>query len=589
MVTPMLTLVVTPVVRKAAYLITICLCLLVVKNVYAAEIKVQLDRSYVQMDESFTVVFSASDSVDGDPDFSPLQENFRTINRNQSSSIRIINGSMSRETTWTLSLMPRQAGKLQIPAISFGSDKSKPTTVVVRKVPADVKSQSDQLIFMEVSVEPKQIYVQAQIIYTVRIYHAVNLMDASLAELKVEDGDTIVEALGSDSSFDKQINGRHYKVFEKKYALFPQKSGTIKIPPLVFETRYVGNRRNLKQRRILSKEQIIEVKPKPKYEKGKKLAYWLPASSLQVSESLGKGAQNYTVGQPVTRTLRITAEGLPASLLPNLQSEKLDFAKVYPDQPILRDGNDSNGITGVREDKFAIIPTKSGEFVIPEIKIPWWNTKKDQWEHVVLKARKINVKPAPAVAGNVSPTPILEKSIISAIGGQDEKSDSPLVTMDDTMLGKRFWFALSMLFLYLWLLTIVAWWYYSKRAKNKQASTVKKQKNNLTIVAKKRTEIEKRLKLACDESDLNTCKVLLIEWAGAVFHENSPHSLTALAKTCGGTLGDEIRYLNKLFYSNSGSTWKGESLLKLLKGYSIEKEANNKQVTLTPLFHHVSE
>ena len=47
-------------------------------SVFAAEVDVTLDRNIVQMDESFTAVFSASSKVDDDPDFSPLQKDFRT-------------------------------------------------------------------------------------------------------------------------------------------------------------------------------------------------------------------------------------------------------------------------------------------------------------------------------------------------------------------------------------------------------------------------------------------------------------------------------------------------------------------------------
>ncbi|MFV2055700.1 MAG: BatD family protein [Thiohalomonadales bacterium] len=574
-------------VRSKLILWPILMVCLVAHDLYAANINVQLDRSIVQMDESFTLMFSSTESVDDDPDFSPLEKNFSILNRNQSSSFRIINGSISRETSWTLSLMPKISGNLTIPPINFGADSSISIPIVVQKNIAISGSGVKQAIYMEVEVEPKNAYVQAQIIYTVRIFHSVNLMDASLGELKLSDGDTIVEPLGNNASYDKQIDGRHYKVFEKKYALFPQKSGSITIAPLVFETRYVGNRRNLKHRRLLSKELVVKVSQKPSYLKGKTLPYWLPASAVEISDKWGNGNPVFKVGEPVTRTLRVSAEGLPASLLPSLHPDELTFAKLYPDQPVLKDNKTSTGVQGVREDKVAIIPTRSGDFIFPEIRVPWWNTQKNRWEQVIVKAKSISVKASATDTGQ--PTPILLESNIADASEKKSIAIDAIVKEDDSQYGEQFWFALSMLFLYLWLLTIVAWWYYANKAKKKSSASNDHRENSASMTHNNRAAIEKRLSHACDSGDRDIAKSLLIEWAVVVFPEKSPHSLTALAKRCGGTLSDEITYLNKLFYTNSDSVWQGDTLLRLIKAYSVKGKTNKQSVEMTPMYYHVSE
>jgi len=560
----------------------------VFQPLFAADIAVQLDRSMVEIDESFTLVFSASASVDDDPDFRPLDKDFRILNRNKSSSIRIMNGSMSRESTWTLSVMAKRTGKLIIPVIQFGSDSSKKLNIVINKSGQHSGSNTDALIYMEVDVFPRQVYVQAQVIYTIRIFHAVNFLDASLTELSLDDSNTVVETIGNNASYDKQINGRLYKVFEKKYAIFPQKSGSIKVQPFVFEARYIGQRRQIKHRRLSSETVDIKVLPKPTLKNGKTATYWLPTSSLQITESWGDKLPKFTVGEPVTRTFRLTAEGLPASQLPYLHTEKLDFAKLYPDQPLFNDDTSVNGLMGVRLDKVALIPTKPGKFTLPEIKVPWWNTNKKRWENLIVKAKTIFVTPALATMDKFNTPQQIDNSenIATRSNTENIKNDSDnkeLFGFDQT-----FWFALSILFLYLWLLTIAAWWYYARKAKKAGIEFQDKISSPTVIHAKNRTLIEKRLTVASEAGEPDDIKKLLIDWGVTVFPDNSPHSLGALAKRCGGTLGEEIDHINRVIYSNTGAEWSAQTILPLIRKFLPEEESDKRDNELDPMYYHVS-
>lgn len=65
-------------------------------SIYAADIKVQIDRTQIELNETFTLHFEASDDVDDDPDFSPLEKDFRILNKSTSSNISIINGQYQK-------------------------------------------------------------------------------------------------------------------------------------------------------------------------------------------------------------------------------------------------------------------------------------------------------------------------------------------------------------------------------------------------------------------------------------------------------------------------------------------------------------
>lgn len=99
----------------------------------SAEISATLSRNPISIDESFQLILESDSATDGDPDFSVLERDFRIVSQSQSQNIRMINGKVSRSTTWNLTLLAQQTGRLTIPAVAFGSDSSKPLTIMVKR------------------------------------------------------------------------------------------------------------------------------------------------------------------------------------------------------------------------------------------------------------------------------------------------------------------------------------------------------------------------------------------------------------------------------------------------------------------------
>ena len=311
----------------------VCLLLLLFPILASAKIDVILDRTTVEVGESFTVEFESDGDVSGDPNFSVLEKQFRIISRSESRNIQFINGNLSSQKKWTLILMPRKSGILTIPSVKFGKDKSPARKVTVKKAGTTTSNKGDELIFVEAAAEPRNAYIQSQIIYTVRIYHAINLVNASLSELKLSDSNAIVEKLGKDISYEKRINGRRYKVFEKRYAIFPQKSGKLTVDPVEFEGQYVNRRRVLQAKFMKTKPIKLTVKPQPVYQSTNPGDSWLPANKVTVEEAWSDDPTNFKVGEPITRTVVVSAPGLDSrSRVPPSRVTRSSIPRI-PRQP----------------------------------------------------------------------------------------------------------------------------------------------------------------------------------------------------------------------------------------------------------------
>ena len=559
----------------------------------AATIQVELDRDVIEQGESFTVTFSSSGDVDGDPDFSPLQKDFRIAQQSQSSNIQIINGSMSSNKQWVLMLMPKTTGKLVIPSISFGSDKSAPGFITVKKTTASSSSSTDHgLMYMEVDTTPKQAYVQSQVLFTVRIYHAISLVNASLTDVTLSDKNAMLVKLGDAVTYQKYVNGRRYKVIEKRFAVFPQASGTLTINPVQFEGQFVNSRGMLSQRVISTQAVNINVKPEAAAWSAKPGATWLPAKSFTVMDSWAQDKPKFQVGEPVTRTITMVADGLMGEQLPPLKFDPIADLKQYPDQPQITNNKDSNGVTGARQEKIAFIPTHSGTYHLPAMEIAWWDTVHDRQQIAKINAIDITVAPSADQAGNqnsasanTAPANTAQSPITtpqsSATTLKNKPAAATSVNAPAVKQESSVWFWVSLGLMLVWLATMSLWWWQRKRS---PATSVDERNPQ----SQKLKPLERELKQICDRQDAKQAKDKLMQWAQANWRDHAPTSLGELGRHCDAELARELASLNQVLYSHATNTWDGPSFWRVFEAHkpALNQQKKANVTTLEPLFRH---
>ena len=154
----------------AALVFFLLLLILAPQSTLAADIKVSVDRNPVSIDESFQIIFTATESPDDDPDFSPLEQDFSILNQSNSSSSSWINGKSSKTIQWTLNVMAKQTGSLVIPLVKFGKDVSQPITILVTENTPNKAVNNDEDLFIEVEATPEKPYTITGFLYLALIY-----------------------------------------------------------------------------------------------------------------------------------------------------------------------------------------------------------------------------------------------------------------------------------------------------------------------------------------------------------------------------------------------------------------------------------
>lgn len=556
--------------------LTLLFCILFSGYINAATITVQLDRNTISINESLSLIFEATGSVDEDPDFSPLEKDFDILNRSQSSNISYINGNYKKSQTWTLNLMAKQEGVLTIPSISFGKDTSPQARITVKA--AAKADPATQDIFIEAEISSNEAYVQQQIIFTMRLLTAVNLSSVNFSDLKTENVDTRIEALSDGKQYRTQRGNRTYLVVEKKYALFPQQQGTLHIPALLAEAS-LGSRaqslfdpfnRGASIQRFRSKVFDIKVKNIPASFKGNT---WLPTTELQLDEQWPDNKE-FKAGEPITRTISILANGLTAEQLPELQFHDVKNIKQYPDQAALNNNKQDDGIIGIRQQKVALIPVSDGTYILPAIEIPWWNIKTNKMEVARIAERTIAVNKSATDTRTLTP----DKPAITSPDKQvfDESATTDIHTAPTQTSSLGLW--LSAFFAIGWLLTGVAWWFSSR--KRSMTSTNKIEPKNIRI-----KDALRNLQSACNNNDAHACRIHLLTWGKTLFGEKVV-TLDDVAKYANNSaLQIEIIQLNTSLYSTKTLSWNGQALWQAVQQVNAASTPqSNTDNSLEPMY-----
>ncbi len=392
-------------------------CLLTLFSQLAhATLEASVDRTRLVEGESLELTLETpAAGLLSDLDLSPLREHFDVRSTRQLSLVSQINGRTTPVTRWVVGLTPLRTGFLVIPPINLGAVSSQPISLHVLSAEQAAADRSAQLapVFIDSEVDTHSPYVQAQVLLTLRIYHSVSLFDDSqLSGLDIPNAR--VESLGPPRNFERLIDGVRHGVIEVRYGIFPQHSGELEIPSQLFSATALqpdsNGRSSARSGRLVqvrSPSINLQVSPVPdSYPAG---APWLPAAHLSLTQTWQPDpGTDLLSGEPLTRTLTLSATGLNASQLPTLQSlnASLDTGqqlRQYADQPQLHTDVSDNGVRSVRHDSAALVALQEGSYTLPPVEVSWWNTIEDRLETTRLDAIVLNVSSDTDFAPVISP------------------------------------------------------------------------------------------------------------------------------------------------------------------------------------------
>ena len=537
--------VVTPVIqihRFASYFIGLLLMVMAVDG-YAASLLSTVDRTNVNLGESFELTITFSEQVlFGEPDFSALEKDFNLLSRNQQNKYSNINGRATSFSQWILMLSPKRTGSLLIPSFTFKDEVSNALEIKVSKATASTQV-AGAAVFTETVLDKNSVYVQEQALLTLRLYTSVPMSNFTIGELAVPGAQLFKVA---ESQYQKDIDGKQYTVVETRYAIFADNSSTLEIPAIQYRgviadrsSRNSGSlfRQRGKQAFFNSEVKQLQVKPAPS---NNTLQHWLPGKGLGLQERWSNTTGDITLGEPLTRTITITGQGLMGSQLPPLQMPDSQSYKLYPDQAQMENSVSETGVLGKRIESIAIVPTQVGSITLPDITVDWWDTEANALRQTILKGRTLTVLPP------IGSTEMADES--TAPTGENDTIGTPPQVQQNT--------STPITNIYFWLLAtsnlvllIVAasfgflWW------RNRPATAFTPTEETTAVSDK---ALFKEIRMACAVDNYSGLRQAIIDWARVHWQQNHLHSLEQVAELADNDeLRAEFKALDARLYSNS--------------------------------------
>lgn len=535
-------------------------------------------------------------------DLDPLREQFDVISSRSSSHLRSVNGQIESWTDYILILFPRELGELEVPPITVGNQQTPSFEINVGEMPNN-GLEPDQEVYLEAVVNKESVYVQEQVLFTIRLYYTIaGIRNPHFTE--VDPDNAVIQQLGQPHQYERLIDGVRYGVYEKNYVIFPQRSGSLSIPDIVFRgeltdgsSSFVFRQRNVRPVTAFATGYDIDVKERP--EAFPADATWLPASNLMVEETWDGDIDTLEPGDSIQREVTVTANGLDGPAIPPFNFGEIDTVNVYPNpgdvDRRIQDGN----VVGTRVESYELVVTEAGQVTVPALEIPWWDTDSDSMQYATLPSTTFRVH------ATGSPEATDPEELLSQMAGQgNAEGIDPLITPRQT----ESWILYSMTALIAAIL-LGMWWLWRRRlqqlavlAANPEPPRQPAYQRQIDIEAEH--DAFNELLTALKQGDAQQIRIRLIAWGRQYYQDPGLYNLDALAQRLDSeTLQQEFRKLQASLYAGpatqadvadvngaeeaaSSNNWQTlqDALLALRDNRNSKQQQHDAKYALPPLY-----
>ena len=398
--------------KKRIYL-KILFLLVIASSVFAQSFNATVDKTTVGQNERFQVYFKMDGAnVNQVQNFrGPVFRNFIILGGpNQSSSIQIINGQMSGSLSYSYIIQPKAVGTFSIGSAQIEYDgkqyQTNPIKIkVVKGAPTQTQNHNSgsttnndiaKNVFIRAFADKRQVYKGEQVTVTYKLYTRLNISSPQISKLPSYQG-FWAEELATSNTINLRVemyNGERYSAAViKKVALFPTKSGKLKVTPFgltipvhtrkrrrstngmfddFFNNSFFGQTQTVNYN-AKSNSVTINVLPLPEAGKPKSFSGAVGNFDIRASIDKSKVKTNESV------TLDIAVNGTGNIKLVDIPQVKLPagFEKYEPktSETITR----QSVIRGTKKIEYLFVPRVPGNKTIPSVLFSYFDQQRKRY------------------------------------------------------------------------------------------------------------------------------------------------------------------------------------------------------------------
>ena len=449
--------------------------------------------SHVQTGENFRLSYVINTQDVGDLHLGGIPGQLEIITgpyRSSQSSYQVINGhaSSSSSTTFTYILCATKSGTYKIPSATVVANgrryASRPVQIKVtgKSVSASgtprmhggneeqphVRAAGSEIrnsdLFIKVSASKSKVYEQEPVVLTYKVYTLVDLNQLKGGMPDLTGFHTLEVPLPQQKSFHvENHNGRPYRcVTWSQYIMYPQMSGQLKVPSIVFKGTVVQQNRDVDpveaffnggsayvevKRDIVAPGITLNVLPLP----SKPAGFSGGVGVFNISAQLNK--KDIKSNDPFTLRVVVSGKGNLKLIKQPVVKFPKDFDKYDPKitdkTKITADGLEGNMIYD-----FTAVPRNQGQYTIPSIEFTYFDINTHAYKVVKTQPLVINVGKGNGGSQNVADYQSdLRNKDIQPI----HEGDADAVDFDDMFFGSAsYWTSIVAILLVFALATVAS-------------------------------------------------------------------------------------------------------------------------------------
>ena len=307
-----------------------------------------------------------------------------------STDLGVSDGDLSARVDYIYLIYPKKIGTFQIGpaevAIEGNTFQSNIATLAITEQPRSSDVDYETLIFLRAELSTAKVYLEEQIVYTLKLFRKARVSDIDLDLPETEY--LTFKRLGNQREYESVYNGQEYKVLEVRHALIPSRAGTLQIFPArmtmiiyppgeadrgTFDTPIYALTTGIESA-VESSPLELEVIPLPEDQRPDDFSGLV--GSFQIDSLLEPAT--IKAGESAILTVFLSGMG-NVDRIPDLKLPELDQIKVYLDQAVLKIEPDAKGLTASKTMRWALVPEKEGHYEIPSLSISFFDTETQKY------------------------------------------------------------------------------------------------------------------------------------------------------------------------------------------------------------------
>lgn len=390
----------------------------------------------VSAGEAFRIEFALNAKPDDNSFVPPSFDGFDVLAGpavSQGSSIRIINGEMSKSINYTITyvLLPQKSGDFRIGAaeakVKDKTYRTRETIIEVRDNSSGDASGAGQSanrqqdddnasleskagnqigkddLMLRLALSRRNVYKGEPIRATLKLYSRVNVVGSEGAKMPTFNGFWSQELETEQGPFRETVGGKVYEAYNiAEYLLYPQQNGTLRIEPseltVVVQVVLQSNRGfdpffgggheiyNLR-RKLVTPEVTVSVKDFPA---GAPASFTGAVGKYTMEAKLS--TDRLEANSAATATVKISGTGN----LNFLQAPKLELPASFELYDVKSDESlrtNGSGNTGYRRFEYPFIARAEGDYTIPPIEFTYFNPETEKYVTISSQAFPIAITP----------------------------------------------------------------------------------------------------------------------------------------------------------------------------------------------------